>query len=522
MAFGLLFPLYRLLCLLIPHMDNNSAGNDGQQRSALPRSLIPHLYSAPQTSRDSSTRTTLPEQEEDDSESQEQQRSASPFALRPIPSTYPPSQTPPIASRRYPSSYPVYDHSVQPSSGPDMRLPPTVPPIRHDISYYGSRPVQGYSFDQMEIQQSYMPPSADTGWREGEAGPSNAPQRGYYHMPRYPPRIPQDYRYSDHYAHQQQQSQHRESYTRQEEQYPAFGTYSQGHPLQQHGMNTLLSPLQTHRQSSEHVYDMDPSSRPSHQGTYTFPTPGPQSGSSTGSVARGWDPPIADSSSAAVDYSSSSYPISLPPLPQTRYSTEPDDDDGEYLPPGRRNQKRKHSEQEPGSRPKKTLIACDFCRGRKLRCDGARPSCSNCETRDNQVCVYQSYPRRRGPGKAPKGQRKKKSAATTSASERSRASNEGSQQYSPSGDDLERERLAPDFRSQQHSQHLPPISIHPYTGPPQAGTILAPASTRLLQGEIGFLPQNDDQGRYQQRYSERGPGEPTDRAQPPYPDNARR
>ncbi|KAL4069945.1 hypothetical protein V8B97DRAFT_1967137 [Scleroderma yunnanense] len=55
---------------------------------------------------------------------------------------------------------------------------------------------------------------------------------------------------------------------------------------------------------------------------------------------------------------------------------------------------------------RKIYVACDFCRGRKLRCDGTKPSCSNCSTR-SLVCKYQDHPRRRGPGKAPKGLRKK-------------------------------------------------------------------------------------------------------------------
>ncbi|KAF7314282.1 GTP binding protein [Mycena kentingensis (nom. inval.)] len=56
---------------------------------------------------------------------------------------------------------------------------------------------------------------------------------------------------------------------------------------------------------------------------------------------------------------------------------------------------------------RKILVACDFCRGRKLRCDGGRPICSNCNQR-NQPCSYREAPKRRGPGKAAKGSRAKK------------------------------------------------------------------------------------------------------------------
>ncbi|KIJ90306.1 hypothetical protein K443DRAFT_116772 [Laccaria amethystina LaAM-08-1] len=37
--------------------------------------------------------------------------------------------------------------------------------------------------------------------------------------------------------------------------------------------------------------------------------------------------------------------------------------------------------------PKRTPMACQFCRGRKLKCDGNRPSCSNCNRR-NLPCQY--------------------------------------------------------------------------------------------------------------------------------------
>lgn len=45
--------------------------------------------------------------------------------------------------------------------------------------------------------------------------------------------------------------------------------------------------------------------------------------------------------------------------------------------------------------------------GRKLRCNGAKPSCYNCTVRKFE-CEYVSTQRRRGPGKAPKGSRSRK------------------------------------------------------------------------------------------------------------------
>ncbi|KAI0339126.1 hypothetical protein BDW22DRAFT_1400785 [Trametopsis cervina] len=41
---------------------------------------------------------------------------------------------------------------------------------------------------------------------------------------------------------------------------------------------------------------------------------------------------------------------------------------------------------EPQRIPRRTAMACQFCRGRKLKCDGRAP-CTNCEKRHIQ-CTY--------------------------------------------------------------------------------------------------------------------------------------
>lgn len=46
-------------------------------------------------------------------------------------------------------------------------------------------------------------------------------------------------------------------------------------------------------------------------------------------------------------------------------------------------------------------VACHFCRGRKLKCDGRRPTCGHCSLR-NLACAYDDFIRRRGPGKKEK------------------------------------------------------------------------------------------------------------------------
>ncbi|KAG9034444.1 hypothetical protein FRB95_013241 [Tulasnella sp. JGI-2019a] len=50
----------------------------------------------------------------------------------------------------------------------------------------------------------------------------------------------------------------------------------------------------------------------------------------------------------------------------------------------------------------RVAVACEECRSRKIRCDGVRPSCSNCRKRNCSAnCTYATVPGRRGPDKKP-------------------------------------------------------------------------------------------------------------------------
>lgn len=48
----------------------------------------------------------------------------------------------------------------------------------------------------------------------------------------------------------------------------------------------------------------------------------------------------------------------------------------------------------------RVYVACLQCRSRKIRCDGAKPTCHNC-TRRSSECKYDAVPKRRGPDKKP-------------------------------------------------------------------------------------------------------------------------
>jgi len=55
------------------------------------------------------------------------------------------------------------------------------------------------------------------------------------------------------------------------------------------------------------------------------------------------------------------------------------------------------------TRSKKITVACNFCRSRKLKCDGGRPACGQCHKRSNP-CDYIPHSKRRGAGRARKPQ----------------------------------------------------------------------------------------------------------------------
>ncbi|KAF8073616.1 hypothetical protein FPV67DRAFT_1478620 [Lyophyllum atratum] len=80
-------------------------------------------------------------------------------------------------------------------------------------------------------------------------------------------------------------------------------------------------------------------------------------------------------------------------------------------PPKRKNRREKPRidlapDQPPTTQGKpraRVYVACVQCRGRKIRCDGAKPVCHNCSRRTagNNECDYDPTPKRRGPDKTP-------------------------------------------------------------------------------------------------------------------------
>ncbi|RPD77876.1 hypothetical protein L226DRAFT_521379 [Lentinus tigrinus ALCF2SS1-7] len=168
------------------------------------------------------------------------------------------------------------------------------------------------------------------------------------------------------------------------------------------------------------------------------------------------------------------------------------------------------SEHAHAPKSKKTPIACHFCRGpgraiwthppvpsvlvssseltsssgtvaRKLRCDGQKPSCANC-TKRSHPCTYEQQPKRRGPGKTPRGSSRKRGrqagtgAGSGSGAEAGRSPAAGRASASASA----REATG---RAEASSAHTPEIA-----GPAEA----APApglSPSLPHTQPAFEPQ---------------------------------
>ncbi|WVQ93896.1 hypothetical protein IAU59_000974 [Kwoniella sp. CBS 9459] len=59
------------------------------------------------------------------------------------------------------------------------------------------------------------------------------------------------------------------------------------------------------------------------------------------------------------------------------------------------------------SLPEKTVIACNNCRAKKLKCNGERPRCYHCTRRGEDACMYEAILRRRGPGRNNKEKKSK-------------------------------------------------------------------------------------------------------------------
>jgi hypothetical protein len=462
------------------------------RQSSLPSSLIPHLYSRPQQPGDTSPttpfRTALPlpvsPGEEEEAETKELPSMRSTFNLPPVISSF--AATSLLDDLRHSPRYLNYESRSVPNehnsdltaSPPDnsssaiarslgsLYIPSHVPrqqryvsPISSDPIYHTPRPQRPH-----ELTSSFLLPAPQDHprgtWREGEAGPSSLihatrdqgkgrSRRGSSQPAQFKPRA---------------ESRHRgdesdgEGYSmgaREHEMEGFRGGVGSSHPCTPLYMSPLrqstnfgdrseVASLYGSQWALETHPDTRHGSRPSLISERSLPYLPPTHNSfpltSIGAPRRTWSGSMPGGGGS---FEAADFPLAYSPGSISEMSSDarPDDEGDEEFGANQKGIKRgRGSDGAEGNprksrNPRKTAVACNFCRGewsrlralfcileslmakrtgRKLRCNGAKPSCYNCAVRKFQ-CEYVPVQRRRGPGKAPKGSKSKKGGRSESS-----------------------------------------------------------------------------------------------------------
>ncbi|KAF9565742.1 hypothetical protein CPC08DRAFT_815235 [Agrocybe pediades] len=425
--------------------------NSQNRQSSLPSSLIPHLYTAPQQPRDSSTRTTLDRED-----------------INPPVSPVFPLYTPPPYSIR-PTPWQEADPGPSSSTRPapnfaDVRPVSPGPPIYPPPSYS----------------------SRNTAWREGEPGPSSLAQPILRRIGSYPLRVPEftsrfdlapeperDYRevidsrqyrdfpeqnyaereYRDFTERDYRDLAERDYMEREYREYWPSAQSSRAYNIQQASTSSsssysfqalpppqsLLNPNTEDPSASSFTFDR--------HDAYTYPPVGSLSISAPTST-RFRTPDSPDIYHPMYRYQSDSRSLDL----------ASNDGDGSQSGKRRRAESLEADNNSGRARnTRKTPVACNFCRGRKLRCNGAKPSCYNCTVRKFE-CEYVPVQRRRGPGKAKRGTRPKRVASVRDTAGSSRTATDQPPIAVP---EYELDALAPELRP-----YTSVLSLENYQPPP--------------------------------------------------------
>ncbi|KAJ7761510.1 hypothetical protein DFH07DRAFT_815243 [Mycena maculata] len=428
-------------------------------RSSLPPSLHAHIYTGPQHPQGLSPTGSNSAQEETELRASPFEPSRQPPPI--LPPTLPPLR--PIAPSTLPASFPdprrqyppyesvpletlsLHSSTVLPSErlGGSSSIPHGSryrSPVVSDPVYPPSGRPQGPQYTGSHSLPPVLPPISGPGhWREGEAGPSSL-AHSYGGIGR---------RISPTHAPPQQ------IYRR--------ATEPGGYPTDQsslHGGYERLRPQEEHFRQEERYRPRDP---PGYPPRATTEIPYAESSQSSRSLpplyTREW-PQYGPSGSAR--YGEQEDPLPHYSAIQSQSSASSDYtriDDGDYWNNARGVRRRADSDFEKNPRrtnvPKKITVACDFCRHRKLKCDGHKPICGNCSARDRD-CRFEEHPKRRGPGKAAKGSRSKK--RVSSKGER-RSVSSSSQAAPGSADDFDAQTLVdPQLRS--HASFESDMHLH--------------------------------------------------------------
>ncbi|KAF8158127.1 hypothetical protein B0H34DRAFT_782730 [Crassisporium funariophilum] len=452
------------------------------KQSSLPISLIPHLYSAPQQPRDSSTRTTLPSPQELTNSPQQDQSYLSSY---PLTSLIPPLQPSPAFNHR-PASHTYVAYESEPLGYPDDRQlgvamqdlsasllhhpfepSATTRPVYSDpVFHSSSRPsissrTPSYTFPPPPGPREIMMPRT---WREGEAGPSSLVHPG--------PRDAASVMGRRGSSQSARVISHSDTFGRGNTTFDQDGSFGDlvrrdaernsylSHIQRVYGSNTAQTSHPLPRpQYLVPSSDEEPSFSFDRQDSYTYPPVASLSisGGPTSTHQR---------SERSSDF----------PLIMYRSESHPGDFGDSEGDGGSNKGKRRRAESldaddnaRKSRNARKTAVACNFCRGRKLRCNGAKPSCSNCTVRKFD-CEYVPTQRRRGPGKAPKGSRSKKMSHSSRLDPSGSNSKNVGDRPPSSVPEYELDALAPELRPYTSVLSLDTFAFQPPDPSPQYPT----------------------------------------------------
>ncbi|KAF9013260.1 hypothetical protein BDQ17DRAFT_1321132 [Cyathus striatus] len=404
-------------------------------------------------------------------------------------------------------SNPIYHVARNCTSGRDRNLTLPMPMARQPVLHRASWEPRTGSPSLFHSDQREPPPLSMTAWRESEGGSATL----LHPIPREPPILRTSWREGEAGPSSLLQTMYKEQsssrgrrgcsqpaplrrFSSQPEDWSGLGS--------EHSLRGEEEYITSGGMNFQHgMYGLPPDNLFHH-----WPTFPPQPGVAESQPYAYTYPPIGEV--GALSLSSSA------PGPSIRGGQTPELHDSSGEASQKSIAKRKRSkdvlEEGEGQRKshasRKTAVACNFCRGRKLRCNGARPACSNCIARKYQ-CEYVPIQRRRGPGKAPKRSRSKKdnpNAAGTSDAYGGGSSLRASDgRPSSSAADYELEALAPELRpyasvmSLDRFSYQPPEASPPHSGPPSPEMIL-PREARSPQS----LETSSGTGRREKRDAE--------------------
>ncbi|RDB17989.1 hypothetical protein Hypma_000749 [Hypsizygus marmoreus] len=420
--------------------------NKEQRQSSLPSSLIPHLYTRPQVPESNALSTPAfrtivpsPASTRVDEDPDAAERTALPsmrssLTLPPVASSFAPPflqedthraryinyEARPLAPSEQNPNFRTASPIDLPSSGiirsmGSLSLPSNVPGQQYTSSIYGDPLYHANRPDSMihGVNTPYALPTphesvlSRRSWREGEAGPSSLLNAPPLELSR---------------SRGRRGSSQPAQLTRHSDTSNIRGDVSDG---EDGGRPWRESELETYHgragPSAPHVGvygswsdTFEESLAPGSALSLGSDTPlshfprshSPFTLSSVNAPHRTW------SGNPAGGFGYNEYPPVYSPSSISEMSSEGKPNDGVRDAKKKGKKRRRDSDEgddsaRQGRNPRKTAVACNFCRGRKLRCNGAKPACSNCIVRKFQ-CEYVPVQRRRGPGKAPKGTKPKK------------------------------------------------------------------------------------------------------------------